>query len=347
MQRGTHTHRVELKEKERESFSFPRPLASLSSFPLFFSFSSERDLSRPLSSRTLFPNLSPLVPPRECLLPCQSGGEIRQRVAKNACHTSGTLKPLGESPRLAEEGKEKTRRKGGIVEWRGGHFLKEERKERGRRGGRNGNPFRLSANASPIGKKGEVFHSALKLRLGSKETKEAVHPRCTVCIGTVGRERGGGNIAKKREGQLIGKISAVIFLALPLSVLFFPLPVAASTEKVVAQEEDVNLSRELQVAVEEGGERDDKQIERKTKAPPLLWPFSFMPQGFGQEGQEIRKKRREAVSILLSLFVLSLGGLETRDSHGELLAKKAPCSPFAPLVLSFYSPSFLWRRRSS
>ncbi len=51
------------------------------------------------------------------------------------------------------------------------------------------------------------------------------------------------------------------------------------------------------------------------------------------------------MSILLSLFVLSLGGLETRDSHGELLAKKAPCSPFAPLVLSFYSPSFFWRRR--
>ncbi len=84
----------------------------------------------------------------------------------------------------------------------------------------------------------------------------------------------------------------------------------------------------------------------KQRLPRSFGLFHLCPRDSEKKGKK-SERRREAVSILLSLFVLSLGGLETRDSHGELLAKKAPCSPFAPLVLSFYSPSFFWRRRSS
>ncbi len=98
-------------------------------------------------------------------------------------------------------------------------------------------------------------------------------------------------IAKEREGQLIGKISAVIFLALPLSVLFFPLPVAAS-KKVVAQEEDVNLSRELQVAVEEGGKGMTNRSRGKQRLPRSFGLLHLCPRDSDKKGKKSEKKER-------------------------------------------------------
>ncbi len=102
--------------------------------------------------------------------------------------------------------------------------MKEERKERGKKGRAERKPISLKRKCPPNREEGRGFSFCLEIETWLKRDKRSGAPPLHRLHRHRGKRKRGGNIAKEREGQLIGKISAVIFLALPLSVLFFPTP---------------------------------------------------------------------------------------------------------------------------
>ncbi len=80
--------------------------------------------------------------------------------------------------------------------------MKEERKERGRRGGRNGNPFRLSANAPPPPNReeGRGFSFCLEIETWLKRDKRSGAPPLHSLHRHRGKRKRGGKYCEE-EGR--------------------------------------------------------------------------------------------------------------------------------------------------